>query len=225
MEKIVKVGLIDDHELFVHAFALLLENLGTSNRLRVVARAHSYADALKWNHADNLDLLMLDLHLSDGDGLDLISHFRENYTRLRIVVISMYDNAEFVKKAFLNGADGYILKRNSLEDLKLGIDEVFTGETFMGKGVKPIPNLSGPKSKPSEYTLKGDAYLMRNALTNREREILKYITQAKTNREIGDLLFISDQTVGVHRKNIMRKMGVNNTASLVKKALEMKLYE
>ena len=137
----------------------------------------------------------------------------------------MYDNAEFVKKAFLNGADGYLLKRNTLEDLKQGIDEVLSGETYMGKGVKPIPNLSGPKGKPSEYTLKGDAYLMRNALTNREREILKYITQAKTNREIGDLLFISDQTVGVHRKNIMRKMGVNNTASLVKKALEMKLYE
>jgi len=225
MEKVVRIGLIDDHELFVQAFALLLENLSTSNRLRVVARAHSYEDALKWNHVDNLDLIMLGLHYSDGDGLDLVSHFREHYGHLRIVVVSMYDNAEFVKKAFLNGADGYLLKRNTLEDLKQGIDEVLSGETYMGKGVKPIPNLSGPKGKPSEYTLKGDAYLMRNALTNREREILKYITQAKTNREIGDLLFISDQTVGVHRKNIMRKMGVNNTASLVKKALEMKLYE
>ena len=225
MEKIVKVGLIDDHELLVHAFALLLENLNGSKKLRVVNQAYSIHDAQNWRDVEQLDLIIMGLHYSDGDGLELIPQLRSRNASLRIIVVSMYDNAEFVKKAFLNGADGYILKRNSMEDLQKGLEVVFTGETFMGTGVKPIPSIGEQKTKTSDYVLKGDSYLMRNALTNREREILKYITQAKTNKEIGDLLFISDQTVGVHRKNIMRKMGVNNTASLVKKALEMKLAD
>ena len=140
-------------------------------------------------------------------------------------MVSGYDNQKFVKKAFLNGADGYLLKGSPRLELIKAIQTVLRNNTFMGRGVQVTAR---QKEKAGSRSGKGaymDAYSVMQHLTKREHEILQLITQAMSNKEIAQKLFISDQTVSVHRKNIMRKLGVSNTVSLVKAAQRLSISE
>jgi DNA-binding NarL/FixJ family response regulator len=129
-----------------------------------------------------------------------------------------------------SGADGYILKKSSFNDLVKGIDEVLRGEAHLGKGLKLAPPKSlfkseSKKANQSHIIVKKyeDKYQIRQKLTKRELEILSHIVQTKNNKDIGKELYISEQTVGVHKKNIMRKLNVRNTIALIKYAVEQNL--
>ncbi len=221
MDKL-KIGLIDDHPLFTESLASIL-----TKQQRVPCEinfiAHSGAQAMKEMdfRGPDINLILLDLNLGDADGQELIKPFKEKWPGIRIMIVTGYDNPTFVRNCFQNGADGYMLKSHTIENLWDGISTVMRGETFMGENVRIF---SHDKSKDSTntYSLR-DSFILMHNLTKREKEILDFIVKAKTNKQIGKILFISDQTVGVHRKNIMRKLGVNNTASLVKKAIELNL--
>jgi len=168
------------------------------------------------------DLVILDLNLPDEDGLELIPRIRKQFKKIRILVLTAYSDYKFVGQAMKNGADGYILKSHSETDLINAIDEVMEGRTYLAPGLHITPpngkRITGQKKSNYE-----DRFVIKQKLTSREHEVLELITQAKNNKEIAKELFISDQTVGVHRKNIMRKLGVRNTINLIKFALENQL--
>ena len=170
----------------------------------------------------NTDLVIMDLNLPDEDGLERIPEIRKQFKNIRILVLTSYGDYKFVGQALKTGADGYILKSNEPEELLKGIEEVLTGNTYLAPGLHITPpngkRLLG--NKKSNYE---DRFVIKQKLTTREHEVLELITQAKNNKEIAKELFISDQTVGVHRKNIMRKLGVRNTINLIKFALENQL--
>ena len=170
----------------------------------------------------NTDLVIMDLNLPDEDGLELIPQIRKQFKNIRILVLTSYGDYKFVGQALKTGADGYILKSNEPEELLKGIEEVLTGNTYLAPGLHITPpngkRLLG--NKKSNYE---DRFVIKQKLTTREHEVLELITQAKNNKEIAKELFISDKTVGVHRKNIMRKLGVRNTINLIKFALENQL--
>lgn len=120
-----------------------------------------------------------------------------------------------VKAAFRAGADGYLLKSGATEELFQAIEQVLEGRTFTGSGVMLLePGQANKNNHP-------DGARRKHGLTRREIEIMRYIGQALNNKDIATRLFISDQTVSVHRKNIMRKLcRINNTATLIKLAFE-----
>ena len=129
----------------------------------------------------------------------------------------MYDDAKFIKDVLnkFNG-DGYFLKTNPFDELLDGIDAVMNDDIYLCSGLKVFPKdilNNGDKQFEDEFQL-------RHKLTPRETQILHMISLAKSNKEIADELFISDQTVMVHRKNIMRKLNLSNTAGLIKFALD-----
>ena len=215
---ILNIALVETQLMFSEALAGLLMNTKEIE----VGKIEIFTDPEKFinNLIDSdTNLLITGLSLPKMDGIEVISNVKEIDKSIRIIVLTQYDSYKFIKDSFQRGCDAFMLKTNSFPQLLSCIREVVIGNTYMGPGVRLLPskpntNLAGKFS---------DSFLIKHNLTSREHEILSLISQAKTNKEIGKQLYISDQTVSVHRKNIMRKLKVNNAASLVKKAIELKL--
>ena len=176
---------------------------------------------------DQVDLLIIELNLKGEDGLELIPLVRKYFQDLKILICTSYDDYRYVKEALINGADGYILKSNSVEELLQGISDVIENKRYIAPGLHITPPNKKKLDKKSVESKSRfeDRFIIKRKLTKREHEVLSLIAQAKNNKEIAEQLFISDQTVCVHRKNIMRKLGVRNTVNLIKMALEHQLVQ
>ncbi len=220
----IKVLIADDHQLFIAGLKSILVD-SEEQKCEIVGIAHNGDQVIQMLKEVETDLLILDLNMPEKDGLDVINVVRSQNKKLRIIALTVYDESKIVKSAFKSGVDGYILKNVGMDELWKAISEVMEGRTFLGKGVRLNTTLEEIKRKiedqsrfPSE-----DKFIKKYNLTKRELEILKLITHALSNKEIGKVLYISDQTVSVHRKNIMRKLGVSNTAGLIKLAYDNSL--
>lgn len=219
--------IVDDHALFAEGLVALFKGAKDLN-VEVIHVSHDGGDIYKWLNRRKIHLVFLDLNLGKVNGLDLIDPIKRCSPETRIIIVSGYADGKFVKKAFLNGADGYVLKGSPLQELSTAIEEVMLDNTFMGKGVQVTTRHRDRKENGRGSSLANrqmDAYSMMSDLTKREHEILGLITQAFSNKEIAQKLFISDQTVSVHRKNIMKKLGVSNTVSLIKAAQSLSITE
>lgn len=218
----VNCVLVDRQAIFTAGLKAYLKDV-ISLDVNVIGEQRNAEDLLLFLHKNlNTDLVLMDLNLPDEDGLELIPKIRKQFKNIRILVLTSYGEYKFVGQALKTGADGYILKSNEPEELLTGIEDVLSGKTYLAPGLHITPpngkRLLG--NKKSNYE---DRFVIKQKLTTREHEVLELITQAKNNKEIAKELFISDQTVGVHRKNIMRKLGVRNTINLIKFALENQL--
>ena len=193
------------------------------SEVQIIGEEESAESLLLFLHKNlGTELVLLDLNLPDQDGLELIPQIRRQFKGIKIIVLTSYSDYKFVGQALKNGADGYILKSNEPEDLLEGVKEVMAGNTFIAPGLHITPP-NGKRLSNGKKSMYEDRFVIKQKLTKREHEVLELITQAKNNKEIAKELYISDQTVGVHRKNIMRKLGVRNTINLIKFALENQL--
>ncbi len=219
--KVVKTIIADDHRISIEGLKSVLRKPVGILTINVVATLKSGKKLLKICEYNPPDLVILDLNLSEIDGLETLRKLRQLPQAPKALVYSRYQDPKIIKHSFRAGADGFLLKNGELDELKEGICAVLNGVTFLGKGVKTY-NPSANKRMGARHSFE-ERHLKNYALTKRELQILQLITQALSNKEIARKLFISDQTVGVHRKNIMRKLGVSNTAALVKMAYENSL--
>jgi len=221
MSEITSV-LVDSQSIFRAGLKAFFEHTAEPN-VHIIGEEKSAEGLLLFLHKNlSTELIFLDLNLPDQDGLELIPQIRKQFKQVKIIVLTSYSDYKFVGMALKNGADGYILKSNEPEDLIEGVIDVMAGNTYIAPGLHITPpsgkRLTNGKKSPYE-----DRFVIKQKLTKREHEVLELITQAKNNKEIAKELYISDQTVGVHRKNIMRKLGVRNTINLIKFALENQL--
>ncbi len=217
--------IIDDHRLFAEGLEALLK-VSTRVDVLVTEISRDGEDIYRVLTKKRRHLIFLDLNLGVKNGLDLIEPIKDLSPSTKVLVISGYEDEKFVRRAFVNGADGYLLKGSPLEELEEAIETVMSDNTFMGKGVQVTAKRRNFRElRRNGVHSKGymDRFSVKHHLTKREHEILHLITQAFSNKEIAQKLFISDQTVSVHRKNIMRKLGVSNTVSLVKAAQNLSI--
>ncbi|MBK8700807.1 MAG: response regulator transcription factor [Saprospiraceae bacterium] len=220
----VKVIFIDRQKMFVQGMMALTEKM--KYPVIKIAGHYSMTEYFFEDYGGDSDLIVVDLNLEDSDGIEFISRIKIAYPVQKIMVLSSYAEYRFVKDAMKKGADGFILKTADYSEFGSCVIEVMQGKTFLGSGVylSPPVTLYKKEFKSSEKrSMYEDRFQIKQKLTKRELEILRLIIQAKTNDEIGDLLFISDQTVGVHKKNIMRKLGMRSTMTLIKYAIENEL--
>ena len=222
--KSTKLIIADDHKLFADTLSKVLSDL-QEIKVKVVGIANDGIELIHLISRIKADLILLDLNMPGRDGFSVLPEIKELFPDTKILVVTMYQEEKFIKKVFELGADGYFIKGMSLSHLVDAIGQVLEGNIYLPKGMQIFPKKNGDEVKKETNGIFEDDYIIRHNLTKREIEILHLISSAKSNKEIAQELFISDQTVRVHRKNIMRKLGVSNTASLIKFALDHSLIQ
>ncbi|MFO0939614.1 MAG: response regulator transcription factor [Pirellulales bacterium] len=196
-----KVILADDHNLVRSGLAAILTQEGS---FEIVAEAINGIEAIDKVDAFPCDLVIADLAMPRLGGIEMIQALRSRNFSVRILVLSMYDDAQFVVRAMKVGANGYLLKHAMDDELFRAIDTVLAGGTFISEMIDPR-NLR-------ELSYSDDD------LTPRELEVLHLIADGMTNPQIADLLAISPNTVTRHRANLMQKMHVHNRVELIQTA-------
>ncbi|HEX5111464.1 MAG TPA: response regulator transcription factor [Saprospiraceae bacterium] len=210
----------DDHRLYVESLVIALEHQATIP-VKILATVNNGDELLQNLHSHNPDLILLDLNMPVMNGLEVIPVIRSEYPDLKILVVTKYSDPKFVKECLqTHGVSGYILKTSSLAELLDGIYQVHRGQSYLSRGLQIYPKETYDGEEPNLFD---ETFLAKYNLTRRELEILGLIAHAKSNAEIADGLFISPQTVGAHRKNIMRKLNISSTAGLVRFAIENQL--
>lgn len=197
----MRIFLTDDHAMLLGG---LIKILSAEDDFEVVGSAGSVRDTIDALTRKKVDLLITDYNLPDDDGLALVRRVKVKYPSLKIIVLSMHDEAHLIKEILKEGIDGYILKKDSHEELVRAVRAVQNGKVYLSSDVNSML-MKGLHSNEEQ-----------KLLTDREREILKLISKEYSNREMAEELFISERTVETHRKNIFRKTGTNNLVGLIK---------
>jgi two-component system, NarL family, nitrate/nitrite response regulator NarL len=198
----VRLLLVDDHPLVRDGLRARLESVPG---LRVVAEAGSADEALEAAARAAPDLVIMDIGLRGASGIDATARLRAAFPGLRVLVLSMFDNAEYVREALRAGAGGYVLKDSPAEEIVAAIRAVMAGANFLS------PSLAAPPARPARGS---------EALTPREREVLALIAEGLSSRDIGDRLEMGVRTVETHRTALRRKLDLPSAAALVRYAVE-----
>ncbi|PIB34939.1 hypothetical protein BFP72_05790 [Reichenbachiella sp. 5M10] len=209
----ISVVLADDHSVVRKGIKLLLEESGT---IEVVGEAESGEQALELIKEHQPQVLVTDISMPGMSGLDLITHTKKNHPNTHILVLSTHNDEEYILVSFESGALGYLPKNAKAEQLVAAVEKISFGELFYTPTVVDILGASLIKRRSPGKSLK-------SLLTKREKEILKELVEGSTNKEIAENLFLSTRTVDSHRRNIMKKLNVSNSAQLVKMTLEKNL--
>jgi len=198
MSQKITVLLADDHSLVRKGFRRMLED---DPSIEVVGEAANGPQAIEAALALKPQVIVMDLAMPELDGIQAASQILKQLPDTRILILSMYSEDTYIRNAFAAGALGYLLK-NALEvDLPYAIKEIAAGRKVVA------PGLSIPTTQETSNDF--------DKLTQREREVLQYIVQGKSNKEIASILGLSVNTVSVHRANLMQALGIHRTADLV----------
>nr|WP_008062955.1 MULTISPECIES: response regulator transcription factor [unclassified Pseudomonas]EJN22285.1 response regulator containing a CheY-like receiver domain and an HTH DNA-binding domain [Pseudomonas sp. GM78]NYU07506.1 response regulator transcription factor [Pseudomonas sp. SbOxS1]WCM49218.1 response regulator transcription factor [Pseudomonas sp. WJP1] len=198
----IRVALVDDHALVRDGIKALLSVMAP---LEVVGEAESGAQAIEMVGRCQPDLLLVDISLPDMNGLELTRVLRSQYPALKVLVLSMYDNYEYVSESLRSGASGYVLKNAPSREIIAAIEAISSGGTFYSAEI--AQRLIADKNTDNE-------------LTPRESQVLSKMAQGLNNKEMARELDISVRTVETHRLSIRRKLNIDKPAALVKYAID-----
>ncbi len=210
----IKVFVADDHKLFRDGLISLLKK---SNDIEIIGEASSGQETIDKILKLNPDVALIDITMPELNGIEVIKRIKKYKPKINILVISMHADPFFVINSFKAGACGYMLKEDSFELLIDAIKMVKSGKKFVSSSLESIPIFQ------KIYFSNNENEKVDNILSPREIEILQLIAEGYTNQKIADTLCISVRTVDTHRKKIMNKLGIHNTAGLVKYAIKHRI--
>ncbi len=210
----VRVVLADDHALVREGIRHVLD---ADASIEVVGEAANGADAVALALEHLPDVVLLDITMPGENGLRAAARLREALPSARILMLSMHDNAEYVREGMRIGTHGYLLKDSAGEELRAAIRAVHAGGTFFSPAV--VRRLTSTPEVPPP----APAHAQLQLLTPRERDVLQGIADGQTNKAIAAELGISRRTVEAHRESLMRKLEIHNVAGLTRFALEVGL--
>lgn len=196
----ISVFIVDDHYMVVEGIRSLLQN---EQKLEWAGHAMNAASCLAFLKLHRPDIILMDINLPDKSGIELCKEVKENHPSVAVIGLSTFNQYSFIHKMMENGAMGYVLKNATREELMEAIETVAGGKTFLS--FEAVQTVKAP----------ADSAII---ITRREKEILELIAEGFTNTQIAARLFISVTTVETHRKNLLSKFAVSNTAALVKMA-------
>lgn len=212
--------LIDDHELILDGLAQLVEGIGG---FQILAKAGNGKAGLDLVEKLAPDIVLMDVDMPVMNGLEATQQIKKLYPKVRIIILTMHGDPALIKRMMEIGADGFLLKNSNRDEFREALTRVAQGKTYFSSDAAQAV-ISGKSVTPGNFVVGNDTILL-STLSDRETEILKNIALGKSNKEIGDQLFISHRTVDTHRTNIMKKMGVHNVAGLVRIALRNGLVQ
>ncbi len=209
--KCIRVLVVDDHAILREGIRSLLER---AEDITVVGEAANGVEALAQVEALHPDIVLMDLAMPEMDGLAATRLLRQRFPEVRVLILTQHDNQEYIAPALQAGAAGYVLKRSGGREVIAAIRHVYEQVAFLA------PRIAAEVIR--DYAeARGNVEQPR--LTDREREVLRLVVAGKSNKEIAQELVISPKTASVHRTNIMEKLGVRNSAELVRYVMEHRL--
>lgn len=208
----IRVLVADDHSVVRQGIRHVLEG---AEEFAIVAEAENGNEVAELVAQSKPDVVVLDISMPGLSGIEVTAVLRKRFPKCRVLILSMYDNQEYVLEAVRSGAHGYLLKDTAADDLATAIRSIHSGEAFYSP---PIAAKLAAAVK-GDFSDKDDTGELAS-LTTREREVLRGIARGLTNKDIATQLGISPRTVETHRESLMRKLGIRHVAGLTKLALE-----
>ena len=205
--------IVDDHQLVLDGIKLML---GGHKDIQVVAEAHNGNEAINYISEHDIDVVVMDLNMPEVNGMDACKQIKKIKPDIKVLILSMISEHKMIKNVMKVGADGYMLKNSGQEEIISAILRVHGGENHFDERIVDI--MMNPKD---HHQVKDEN--LHPSLSRREKEILELIVDEYTTAEIASQLFISFGTVESHRRNMISKLGVRNTAGLVSAAYKLGL--
>jgi len=210
--KKIRLLLADDHGIIRDGIKLMLNK---TSEFEIVAEANNGKEVVNYieEHPDSIDVILMDINMPELNGIEATQIISEKHKNIKVLALTMHVEETYITNMLKAGALGYVLKESNKEDLIDAINTVALGNKYYSNEVSvTLINslMNNGKSKSSE-------------LSDREIEVLTFITSGNTNNEIGEKLFISGRTVETHRRNILSKLEVKNTAEMIRYAIKNNL--
>ncbi|WP_108424440.1 response regulator [Flagellimonas amoyensis] len=203
----IKVIVVDDHPMVIEGMKAMLNQIRS---VQVCAFASNAYEALDKVNEHLPDLVITDINMPEISGVELASKLKKDFPQIKIIGMSTFNERSYILQMMQNGADGYLIKSASKEEIEEAIVSVMNGKIYLSVDTAmTTQERRDIKTQP--------------VLTRREKEILQLIGDGLTNPQIAEKLFISLNTVDTHRKNLLLKLDANNTASLVRQAIYFNL--
>jgi DNA-binding NarL/FixJ family response regulator len=202
---LVRVLLVDDHPLVRDGVRMRLQ---ATPHIRVAGEASSVAEAVALAETVAADVVLTDIRMPEGSGIHLAAVFAQRFPAVRVLVLSMHSDPEFVRRAVDLGVCGYVLKDAPAQQLVEAIDEVHAGRPYFSPALRAFAAGAGASPRAPR------------GLTQREADVLALLAEGRSNKEIATMLGASIRTVETHRLHLRRKLHIEGRAALVKYAVD-----
>jgi len=206
MKGLKKILIADDHKIFLEGLSLILNEI---DLLEIVAESSNGKEAIEAFYNLEIDIAIVDLNMNDYSGVDLISILKSIQPNCKIIVLSMVDDSLIINYLLKNYIDAYVIKYGGKQELIDALNSVNQGVKYISPSIK----LNQQETTDNLTTNKGNTSIAK--LTKRELEIIKLIAFQMNSLQISEKLFLSIYTVKTHRKNILQKLELKNTAGLI----------
>lgn len=207
----LRIVLADDHVLIRSGIRLLLESLGD---VSVVAEASDGVQALRLVDEHHPDIVLTDIAMTRMNGLELTSLIKRDFPKIKVLILSMHINEEYIAGALQAGAHGYLVKDAAVGELEVALEAILRGHTYLSPQVsKPV--VGSYVQRATDEATKG--------LTPRQFEILRMIAEGRSSKQIAFDLGVSVKTVDTHRAQLMDRLGIHDVAGLVRYAIRIRL--
>ncbi len=221
--KKTRIIIADDHNVVRSGLRLLLQS---SPDFTVVAEAEDGEEAVALVDRHKPDVVIMDISMPKLNGIEATSIMKQSNPDLKIIILTVHEDEEYVYQMLRAGASGYVLKSAGKKEIFAAIESALSGERFFSPGISKLI-IEGFIKRDKEQ-LQAQEQLQSHSkqqLTKREIEVLQYIAQGFTNRKIAEALFLSIRTINTHRTNLMQKLDIHDTARLVRYAIETGLVK
>lgn len=209
----IKVLIADDHQLFREG---LVNLLFAAPDIEVIAQARDGMDAIDKAKHYKPDVVLIDIGMPVMNGIEATKVLKKELPKIKVIAVSMHSDRQYVKGVLEAGADGYLLKNCTYQQLTDAIQSVYIGKKTLSD------DITNMVIKEYLEPIESDAH---SKLSEREMEVLKLYAEGKSTREIGDKLFISVKTVGTHKQHILEKLELNSVTDMIKYAIKNGLIQ
>lgn len=206
MENVIRLIVVDDHKMIRDGIKLMLKN---TPEIKIVNEFDNGLDVIK--HIDknptSVDVVLMDISMPKLDGIAATRDIKSNHAGINVLAITMHIEKSYIMDMMKAGASGYILKESGATDLVEAIKNVAAGKQYFSSDVSSVLVKSIMEDVPKKH--------VRDIVSEREKEVIVLVAQGYSNNEIGDKMCLSPRTVESHRRNIMQKLDVKNTAEMI----------
>lgn len=211
----IKLLLVDDHKIIRDGIKALFKG---NDNIEIIGECNDGSEVLGFLKGNKVDVILMDINMPAQNGIDTTKQIVDEFPDMKIIALTMHNEEGHISKMVKAGAVGYVLKNTDKAELVSAVTKVSEGGNYFNADLAEI--MMSKYMKDSPPVNKKTSLVSVDDLTNREIQILKLIAEEYTNNEIAAKLFISPRTVDTHRQNILQKLGVRNTAGLVRFAIQ-----